>query len=78
MAILKQLQPCEVFEILTLLKMPAFTVPKGKEALSVNSSHFQQKYTKIHLQGTFKVQKPQTLLPPPSLWAPLWTAINNL
>lgn len=22
--------------------MPAFTVPKGKEAVSVNSSHFQQ------------------------------------
>lgn len=43
MAISQQLQPCEVTEILTLLKMPAFTVPKGKEALSVNSSHFQQR-----------------------------------
>lgn len=47
MAISKQLQPCEELEILTLLKMPAFTVPKGKEALSVNSTHFQKYVYKI-------------------------------
>lgn len=60
MAISKQLQPCEVLEILTLLKMPAFTVPKGKEALSVNSSHFQ-KY--VYLQDTLRYRNPKSYIP---------------